>query len=78
VVGLRLAGLRTAGFFADIAVVRFFFFGDRFLAVVVAVDPDETRDECFVRWRTTFFTAPSATALSAKEASSASSNIFIV
>jgi hypothetical protein len=78
VVGLRLAGVRIAGFFADAAVVRFFL-AERFLAVgLVVVDPDDTRDECLGRWRTAFFTAPSATELSANEASSATSSIFIV
>ena len=77
-VGLRFAGARTADFFDDAAVVVRFFFAARFRTVGLAVVPDDTRDECFGRWRTAFFTAPSATELSANEASSATSNIFIV
>jgi hypothetical protein len=77
VVGLRFADVRTVGFFVDSVVVRFFFVGF-FLRVVVALVPDDTREECFVRWRTAFFGAASATELSAKDASSATSNIFIV
>ena len=76
VVGLRFAAVRAARFFA-VAAVRFFF-ADFFFAVGVALVPDDTRDECLARWRTTFFGAASAAALSAKDASSASTNIFIV
>ena len=77
VLGLRLAAVRTAGFFAA-AVVRFFFVGFFFTVVVVAVVPDETRDECLTLWRTAFFGAASAAELSANDASSAITNIFIV
>ena len=56
--------------------------GARFFDVVclpvVAVAPDETRDECLVRWRTAFFGAASAIDAIAKEATIATSNIFIV
>jgi hypothetical protein len=76
VVGLRLAAVRTAGFFADEA-VRFFFVAG-FLTVVVVVVPDDTREECLALWRTAFFGAPSAAEPSAKDASNATSNIFIV
>jgi len=77
VLGLRLAAVRTAGFYAA-AVVRFFFVGFFFTVVVVAVVPDETRDECLTLWRTAFFGAASAAELSANDASSAITNIFIV
>ena len=74
--GLRFAAVRLAGFFADAAVLFFFVTG--FLTVVVAVVPDDTREECFVLWRTAFFGAASAAELNAKDASNATSNIFIV
>jgi hypothetical protein len=84
VVGLRFAAVRTAGFFA--AAARFFFV-DGFLTVVVAavpddargvVVPDDTREECLALCRTAFFGAASTAELSAKDASSATSTIFIV
>jgi hypothetical protein len=74
---LRFACVLTVDFRAGAAAVRFFFVDD-FLAVVVVVDPDVTREECFGRWRTAFFGAASANELSANDASSASSNIFMV
>jgi hypothetical protein len=76
VVGLRFACVLAVDFRAG-AAVRFFFVDD-FLAVVAVVDPDVTREECFGRWRTAFFGAASANELSANDASSASTNIFMV
>jgi len=75
VVGLRFAAVPTAGFFA--AAARFFFV-DGFLTVVVGIVPDDTREECLTLWRTAFFGAASTAELSAKDASSAITNIFIV
>jgi hypothetical protein len=89
VVGLRFAVVDSFTgdlFVADLparvpllafAVVAVFFFVAGFLPVV-AVVPDETRVECFARWRTTFLGAASATELSAKAATRATSNIFMV
>jgi hypothetical protein len=76
VVGLRFAAVRTAGFFAAAAARFFFVVG--FLKVGVVVVPDDTREECLALWRTAFFGAASTAELSAKDASSATSNIFIV
>jgi hypothetical protein len=73
---LRFVAVRLVGFFAD-ADARFFF-GDGFLTVAVAVDPDDTREECLALWRTAFVGAASAAELSAKDASSATTNIFRV
>jgi hypothetical protein len=47
---------------------------------VVPATPEDTRDECLVRWRTTFFAGAAASAieLTVNAATSATSNVFMV